>query len=153
RQYLSERGPKPVDHQTAGNLMTGAVRTRVAAYSLATLSHLPFRPDEVALDSVTAAGDSLLRSSAEAHRWYLRAGEVLAGRVGTVPPPDRHEAALHELLVGAFLESSRERRSGAVRAVLRMLWADESLEDELALQGELAGAIDRFAGQRRQPIR
>ena len=30
-----------------------------------------------------------------------------------------------------------------------MLWADESLEDELALQHELAGAVERFAQRRR----
>jgi uncharacterized membrane protein YccC len=149
RQYIGERGTKPVSPEIATALTVGAMRTRIQAYSLATLPPRPVVAGQDALDSVTAAGDSLRRACADAHRWYLATADVLAGRHGSAPPLREHEAALHEQLVAAFVDSSHERRLGAVRSVLRMLWADESLEDELALQHELAGAVAQFAQRRR----
>ena len=148
RQYVSERGAKPVTPSTATVLAVGAVRTRLAAYSLATLPRRAIDPGGPELPAVVAAGDSLWRSCSDAHRWYLSAGDVLAGRDDAVPPLRQHEGELHRLLVRAFLDSSGRRRTGDVGAVLRMLWADESLEDELALQHELADAVAQFARQR-----
>jgi len=148
REYVSERGAKPIALATATTLAVGAVRTRTAAYSLATLPRRRIDPDEGELESVSAAGDSLWRSCSDAHHWYLSVGDVLAGRATTVPPLRHHEGDLHQLLVRAFLDSTTRRRTGDVRAVLRMLWADESLEDELALQRELAGTVAQFAQQR-----
>ena len=148
RQYTAERGAKPLPPAVVTSLYTGAVRTRVAAYSLATLPRRTLDPSLKPMEPVIGAGDSLRRSVADAHRWYQGMGEVLAGRTTEVPPPRQHEAALHRLLVTAFLATSREHSPSDVRAVLRMLWADESLEDELALQHELAGAVERFARRR-----
>ena len=124
-------------------------RTRVEAYSLATLPRRPVEAGQTPLASVVTAGDSLRAACADAHQWYLDVAAVLAGRHGTAPPRRQHEGPLHQQLVAAFVDSSREHRLGDVRAVLRMLWADESLEDELALQHELAGAVERFAQRRR----
>jgi uncharacterized membrane protein YccC len=149
RQYMAERGAKPVSPEIATALTAGAVRTRVEAYSLATLPRRPVETGDAPLASVVTAGGSLRAACADAHRWYLDVAAVLAGRHGTAPPRRQHEGALHEQLVAAFVDSSREHRLGDVRSVLRMLWADESLEDELALQHELAGAVERFAQRRR----
>ena len=149
RQYMGERGAKPVSPEIATALAVGAARTRVEAYSLATLPRRPVEAGQAPLASVVTAGDSLRAACADAHQWYLDVAAVLAGRHGTAPPRRQHEGALHEQLVAAFVDSSRQHRLGDVRAVLRMLWADESLEDELALQHELAGAVERFAQRRR----
>lgn len=149
RQYMAERGAKPVAPATATTLTVGAIRTRLAAFSLASLPLRPVDTDAGRLLDVVAAGDSLWRACSEAHQWYLDAADVLAGRADVLPPVRQHERELHRLLVAAFVDSTGQHRVGDVRAVLRMLWADESLEDELALQHELAGSVARFVRQRR----
>ncbi|MGH9091004.1 MAG: FUSC family protein, partial [Acidimicrobiales bacterium] len=145
RQYVAERGAKPVPPAVAAHLVTGAFRTRVAAYSLGTLPRRPVDAVAAPLPSVTAAGDALRQAAEGACRWYHAVGDVLAGRSVDVPPVHRHREDLHRLLVEAFRDASGRRRAGDVRAVLRMLWADESLEDELALRRDLSGAAGGFA--------
>ena len=61
RQYVGERGAKPLPIRTVTDLFTGAIRTRLAAHSLATLPRLPIEPDSQIVDTVTAAGASLAR--------------------------------------------------------------------------------------------
>lgn len=145
RQYVAERGAKPVPPAVATHLVTGAARTRVAAYSLGTLPRRPVDAVADPLASVVAAGDALREAGGDARRWYHSTGEVLAGRSTDVPVVHPHRGDLHRLLVEAFRDASGRHRAGDVRAVLRMLWADESLEDELALRRDLSGAVDAVA--------
>lgn len=148
RQYVAERGAKPIAPDVATRLVTGAVRIRVFAFSLGTLPRRAV--DDVAepLPSVVTAGEALRQASDHARRWYHSSGEVLAGRATGVPEVHRNRDDLHRLLVEAFRDASSSRRPGDVRAVLRMLWADESLEDELALRRDLHGAVERFRQRR-----
>ena len=144
RQYVAERGAKPIAPDVATHLVTGAVRIRVAAYSLGTLPRRPIDDIAEPLPSVVTAGDALWQTCANARHWYRSTGEVLAGRSTDLPDVHRNRDDLHRLLVEAFRDASACRRPGDVRAVLRMLWADESLEDELALRRDLHGAAERF---------
>lgn len=153
RQYVAERGAKPVAPAVATHLVTGASRTRIAAYSLATLPRRPVDETTEPLPSVAAAGDALREAGEEVRRWYRSAGQVLAGGsaggagggAAAVPEVHPHGGDVHRLLAEAFREASARHRAADVRAVLRMLWADESLEDELALSRDLHAALAEIA--------
>jgi hypothetical protein len=145
RQYVAERGAKPVAPVVATHLVTGAARTRAAAYSLGTLPRRPVDVVAEPLPSVAAAGDALRQAGNDTRRWYHSTGEVLAGRAAEVPEVRPHRHDLHRLLAAAFWDASGQHRAGDVRAVLRMLWADESLEDEMALRRDLHDAVGEFA--------
>ncbi len=148
RQFIAERGAKIISLHTATNLVTGAVRLRLAAHSLATL---PLRPIdcERPTAAMTAAVEELRRACIQAEAWYLRFAEVLAGARRQVPPVDDDHGLLHRHLLSAFETARGSRDAAAVRLVLRLLWADEDLEDERALQHELARTAQDFAGRRR----
>ncbi len=147
RQYVAERGDKPIAPDVATRLVSGAVRIRVAAHSLATLGRREVDDLAGPLPSVIAAGDALRQACDRARRWYYAIGEVLAGRSTGIPDVDPHRDDLPRLLVEAFRDASAHRRPGDVRAVLRMLWADESLNDELALRRDLHRAVERFSAR------
>jgi uncharacterized membrane protein YccC len=147
RQYVAERGDKPIAPGVATRLVTGAVRIRVAAYSLATLGRQEIDDVTEPLPSVAAAGDALRQDCDRARRWYHSIGEVLAGRPSGIPDVDPHRDGLSRLLAEAFRDASAARRPGDVRAVLRMLWADECLNDELALRQDLHRAVERFSAR------
>jgi uncharacterized membrane protein YccC len=147
RQYVAERGAKPIEPAVATRLVTGAARIRVAAYSLGTLPRRPVDDVSEPLPSVVTAADALRRTSDAARHWYRSTGEVLTGETSDVPVVLANHDDLDRLLVEAFRDASASRRPGDVRIVLRMLWADESLEDELALRRDLHGAVEQFCRQ------
>jgi uncharacterized membrane protein YccC len=144
RQYVAERGAKPIEPAVATRLVTGAARIRVAAFTLGTLPRRPVDNVSEPLASVAAAADALRQTSDAARHWYLSTGEVLTGETSDVPDVYANHDDLDRLLVEAFRDASASRRPGDVRTVLRMLWADESLEDELSLRRDLHGAVEQF---------
>ncbi len=129
RQFLSERGAKPVSLPAATVLVTGAVRLRLAADSLVTL---PVRPVNA---GPPAAADGLRQACRRAHAWYVGLAEVLAGRRALVPPVDDDHGALRRQLISAFETAQDE---DAIRLAVRLLWAEQDLEDGRSLQRELA---------------
>lgn len=146
RQYMAERGAKPVPPATVARLAIGASRTRVAAYSLGTLPRRPVDTQGPALlGSTDRAGQALRDAGAEVRGWYHAMADVLAGRSAEIPPVVPRGSTLHPLLLSAFEEGLRRRRARDVRIVLRMLWVDESLEDQLALRQELREVAARVA--------
>ncbi len=151
RQFIAERGAKIISLHTATNLVTGAVRLRLAAHSLATL---PLRPidGERPAAAMTAAVEELRRACIRAEAWYLGFADVLAGGRRQVPPVDDDHGLLHRHLLSAFETARASRDALQVRLVLRLLWADEDLEDERALQHELARTAQDFAEQGRRRL-
>ena len=145
RQYLWERGTRPVAVETMTALTTGAGRTRLAALSLAELPNVAHRRHRDLSPAAVAAGDALRRRCRATNAWYGELGSVLAGRSRRppdVPPLDRSVRARALVL---FDEARRQRRTVEIRTALRILWADEALDDEAALQHQLAAAAVVFA--------
>ncbi len=151
RQFIGERGAKIISLHTATNLVTGAVRLRLAAHSLATLP-LRLIDGERSAAAMTAAVAELRRACIRADAWYLGFAEVLADVRRQVPPVDDDHDLLHRHLLNAFETARASRDAAQVRLVLRLLWADEDLEDERALQHELARTAQDFAGQSRRRL-
>jgi uncharacterized membrane protein YccC len=152
RQFLAERGAKAFSLPAATGLVTGAVRLRMAAHSLATL---PLRPagaslpgmaadpaGTVAMAEVAGAVDAAALGVRDAclrvHAWYLDFAGVLAGAGRPVPPVADDRDRLRGQLTGAFESASAAHDVAGVRRALRLLWADEDLDEEYVLQRSLA---------------
>ncbi|MGD0311915.1 MAG: FUSC family protein [Acidimicrobiales bacterium] len=148
RQYLAERGAKTVSVETVSNLFTGSNRIRLAAYTLASLPVPAADADQPELESVTIAGAVLRDSYATSHRWYEEFAELLADKRTTLDPPPLHDHALEQVLVEAFEDARNRRRADRLRTTLRMLWADDLLENQRQVQADLAASADDFARQR-----
>ncbi len=145
RQFISERGEKIMSLGTATSLVTGAVRLRLAAHSLATLPLPSIHAERPAAAAMTAAAEELRQACRRAQAWYLGFADVLAGDRAQVPAIDDDHGRLRGQLLSAFETARASRDVSQVRLALRLLWADEDLEDEHALQHELAGAAHAFA--------
>ena len=153
RQYLVEHGARRVSVGELTTLVTGAVTVRMAAEALATLPAQPLPDDAADLPAVVGAGASLRLACAAAERWYLDMGDVLAGRRTAVPPvPDGAETLRAQVRV-AFAQARDSERPDRIRAVLRLMWTVEDLEDQHQLEVRLSGVADRFtAGQRNRML-
>jgi uncharacterized membrane protein YccC len=148
RQFLAERGAKPVPVDVVAGLFTGSNRIRLAAF---TLSALPVQPPEQglsALESVTVAGAVLRDSYATSHRWYEEIGEVLSGQRSSMDRPPEDDETLHGVLRNAFEDARVARRGDQLRTMLQMLWADELLETQRQVQADLAGSVELFTRHR-----
>jgi uncharacterized membrane protein YccC len=153
RQFLAERGAKVISLRTATHLFTGAARLRLAAYSLATLPALSLDAAELA-SAATDGGAAVASAAAELRRayhrtdaWYDGFGAVLRGERDPMPAVADGGGQVRPDLMHAFVLVSEAGDAAGVRMVLRMLWADEYLEDEQALQRDLADAARILAKQ------
>jgi uncharacterized membrane protein YccC len=147
RQFISERGAKIISIPAATHLVTGAVRLRLAAHSLATLPLRPIGAERPRGAAMTAAADGLRQACRRAQAWYLGFEDVLAGARSEVPAVHDDHAALRHDLLNAFETARASRDTLQVRLALRLLWADEDLEDENALQHELAKTAQALGGR------
>ncbi len=147
RQFISERGAKIISIPAATHLVTGAVRLRLAAHSLATLPLRPIGAERPHGAAMTAAADGLQQACRRAQAWYLGFEDVLAGARSEVPAVHDDHAALRHDLLNAFETARASRDALQVRLALRLLWADEDLEDENALQHELAKTAQALGGR------
>lgn len=136
RQYITERGAKSVRLDTATDLLTGCVRLRLAAYSLATMPLHRLPADRPILTSVAEATLSVTEAAQRASEWYPDLCGALAnpGRAASGPP---EIDGMRPDLLEAFQAAAGSGDPARVLVMLRLLWADDVLEDQHALQCEL----------------
>jgi len=155
RQFLAERGAKVIPLSTATDLVTGAARLRLAAHTLATLpirSLQMGRQPEAASISPASAAVAVAQAEVQsaAHRadaWYDGFGAVLNGDQEQLPPAGHDDGELRGHLIRAFDLASEEHDAIRVRMALRLLWADEYLDDEQESQRELANVAHPLAAR------
>jgi uncharacterized membrane protein YccC len=156
RQFLAERGAKVIPLSTATHLLTGAARLRLAAHTLATLPvHSLQMGEPPAAASISPASAAVAVAQAElqgaAHRadaWYDSFGAVLNGEhEQQLQPAEHDDGELRRYLIRAFDLASEEHDAARVRMALRLLWADEYLDDEQESQRDLAEAAHPLAAQ------
>jgi uncharacterized membrane protein YccC len=145
RQFVGERGDKAVPVSTVSTLFTGAIRLRMAAHSLEIFPPIDLPPGDHDLTAVTRAAHRLHDAFEDAHRWFRQVDAVLTGRSSDVEAPRPHGADVHGDLVVAYEAGREQRRPDQVRSTLRMLWADELLDEMGAIQGELARHASEFS--------
>ncbi len=155
RQFLAERGAKAISLSTATHLFTGAAQLRLTAHALAAL---PVQPLEMggprasarispATAAVATAQSELQRAAHRADAWYDSFAAALNGEHGQLQPAEHDHDELQRHLIRAFDLASEEHDVAGVRMALRLLWADEYLDDEQALQRDLADAARPLAAQ------
>jgi uncharacterized membrane protein YccC len=154
RQFLAERGAKVIPLRTATHLLTGASRLRLAAHTLATLPVHSLQMGEQAAANISPASAAVAVAQAEvqraAHRadaWYDSFAAVLSGEREQLPPAGHDDGELRAHLVRAFDLASEEHDATRVRMALRLLWADEYLDDEQESQHDLAEVAHPLAAQ------
>ena len=72
---------------------------------------------------------------------------MLNGEHEQLPPAGHDDGELRRHLVRAFDLASEEHDAVRVRMALRLLWADEYLDDEQSSQRDLAAAARPLAAQ------
>jgi len=154
RQFLAERGAKVIPLRTATHLLTGASRLGLAAHTLATLPVHSLQMGEQPAADISPASAAVAVAQAEvqraAHRadaWYDSFGAMLGGEHEQLPPAQHDHAELRGHLVRAFDLASEEHDAARVRMALRLLWADEYLDDEQESQRDLADVAQPLAAQ------
>ena len=155
RQFLAERGAKVIPLSTATHLLTAAAWLRLAAHTLATLPvhslQMGQQPDAASISPASAAvavAQAEVQSAAHrADAWYDGFGAVLSGEREQLPPAERDDGELRAHLVRAFDLASEEHDATRVRMALRLLWADEYLDDEQESQRDLADVAHPLAAQ------
>ena len=155
RQFLAERGAKVVPLSTATHLLTGAARLRLAAHTLATLPvrslQLGEQPAAAAISpasaAVAVAQAELQRAAHRADAWYDGFAAALAGEHEPLQPAEHNHDELRRHLMRAFDLASEEHDPIQVRMALRLLWADEYLDDEQESQRDLADAARPLAAR------
>jgi uncharacterized membrane protein YccC len=153
RQFLAERGAKVIPLSTATHLLTGAARLRLAAHTLATLPVHPLQMGEQpatagispASAAVALAQAELQRAAHRADAWYDSFGAALNGEHEQLQPARHDDGELRRHLMRAFDLASEEHDVARVRMALRLLWADEYLDDEQQSQRGLADAAHPLA--------
>jgi uncharacterized membrane protein YccC len=157
RQFLAERGAKVIPLSTATHLLTGASRLGLAAHALATLPVHSLQMGEQPAADISPASAAVAVAQAEvqraAHRadaWYDSFGAMLGGEHEQLPPAEHDHAELRGHLVRAFDLASEEHDAARVRMALRLLWADEYLDDEQESQRDLADVAQPLAAQARR---
>jgi uncharacterized membrane protein YccC len=149
RQFLTERGAKVVSVDTIARLFTGSNRLRLAAYTLGTLPVRPPDKGQSEVESVAVAEAVLRDSYASSHRWYQHFAEFLAGQRPSIGEPVSHSSVLHHALQSAFDDVRSQHRVDRVQTTLQMLWADELLENQSAMQADLLACADLFVRRNR----
>ncbi|HEY7359669.1 MAG TPA: FUSC family protein, partial [Streptosporangiaceae bacterium] len=155
RQFLAERGAKVIPLSSATHLLTGAARLRLAAHSLATL---PVRPLDMGEQRATAdispataavamAQSELHRAAHRADAWYDGFAAALGGEHEQLQAAEHDHDELRRHLIRAFDLASGERDVMGVRMALRLLWADEYLDDEQESQRDLADVARPLAAR------
>jgi uncharacterized membrane protein YccC len=147
RQYLGERGAKPIPLPVITRLLTGTVRIRLTALTLEGLPDLTVPGGPPPLPEVVAARATVSAECAVVESWFERFAASLGRRratATTIPPVD---VRLAPELVTAWDAVRRDGRRDGVIAVLRLLWVEERMADLRRLQSDLAATVEARSGR------
>jgi hypothetical protein len=97
--------------------------------------------------AVATAQTELQSTAHRADAWYDSFAAALNGEHEQLQPAEHDHGELQRHLLRAFDLSSEEHDVAGVRMTLRLLWAHEYLDNEQALQRDLADAARPLAAQ------
>ena len=156
RQYLSERGSKPLDLEELSTATNGTNRLRLSAQTLAdferNLPPLPTgeaRPEGLGSSALGPAVDILTSAVTRTAEWYDGLADCIRRPERDLPVPD---VADTESRVAAILRRARLEPGTADYALGRRLWvASLYVDDATRLEGRLrrpVGALVERSGSR-----
>jgi len=137
RQYLSERGAKPVPLPVVTRLLTGTARIRLTALTLEALPDVTLPGAPPPLPEVLAARDTVVEECHTVESHFGGLCSSLAARDGRPPDTPPADRRLAPELVAAWNAVLRAGRRDGVLTVLRLLWVEERMVDLRRLQADL----------------
>jgi uncharacterized membrane protein YccC len=139
RQYLAEPASRRANLDELGALVSGAVRMRLAAFSMSTLAPAPgdpaFQRCEEALTSEAGALDS----------WFVGFADAIERRT-ELPPPRLRDGDADSPVVRCVSEALTSDRGGTPDSALSLLWASQHLERLWRLGAELIEPAAELSG-------
>ncbi len=136
RNYLAERGAKPVPMAEMTTLVTGVAALRLAADAVLDLWRRPGARSE---GDRAAAREELLAGTENVSRWYDALAASLEGLRG-VPEPLGHDRAADGRLIETVRQDLRDERGRATATAVRIIWTGDHVEATRRLQSSLATA-------------
>jgi uncharacterized membrane protein YccC len=136
RQYLAEPSAQRADRDNLATLASGAVRVRLAAYSLSNLS-----PARAGAPFTRCAGE-LTAEAGDLRNWYGGFAAALERRDSVAPPDTQGDASPVVRCVTNALPGADDGGSGAA---LGLLWADHHLMDLWRLGDQLVAPASQLA--------
>ncbi len=137
RQFLAERGAKPVALPEVTGLVTGSAEVRLVARTLAALPQAPLAPDEPSAPAIREAGRDLTAEFAALEGWFESCTEAFGKRPVRLPAVAPIDSSLRPSLLAAVEEARRSERTAGLLAALRLLWLSERLGEVRRMQAAL----------------
>jgi hypothetical protein len=145
RQFMTERGAKPMALPAVTHLVTGCAQVLSVAQTLASLPQ-PAGAASAPLDSVALAERELATAFDSVRQWFDALARALGGHRAETPAIGPVGVGLHPELLAAVDAARSAQRPDQVVAALRLLWLSERLTDVRHLQAELLESVDRISG-------
>jgi uncharacterized membrane protein YccC len=137
RQFLAERGHEEIDMASVSQLVTGATRVRLAAYSLTTMA------DETGPWQASVA----LEHEANAlHAWYLELAQAIR-RVAPAPHPERADGEATDDALRRLDHAVQDGDMAGIRTALGAALASAQIADLRGYETRLARALDELPGE------
>jgi len=143
RQFLTERGAKPVALSEVTHLVAGSAEVRLVARTLAALPEPP-APPGAAPPVIGAARHDMSAAFVAIEHWFDSSTEAFRERPLRLPAVEPVGEPLRPALLAAVEEARRSGAADTLPAALRLLWLSERLADLQGLQTELAGICRRI---------
>ena len=136
RNYLSERGAKPLSLARVTNFITGVSGLRLAADAVLDLWQ---RDDGTETSERASARAELLRASETLKRWYEDLADSLLNDT-PIPVPLPHETSADERLVNAVRHDLHGEDGQMNGTAVRMIWTGDHLDAVRRLQEIIVGS-------------
>jgi uncharacterized membrane protein YccC len=136
RNYLSERGAKPLSLARVTNFITGVSGLRLAADAVLDLWQ---RDDGTDTGDRADAREELLHTSETVKRWYQDLANSLLDEAPTLAPLP-HDTAADERLVDAMRHDLHGEDGQLNATAVRMIWTSDHLDAARRLQAVIVGA-------------
>jgi uncharacterized membrane protein YccC len=140
RNYLSERGAKPLSLVRVTNFLTGISGLRLAADAVLDLWQ---REDGTETGDRAGARKELLHTSEAIKHWYEDLSESLLDEAPT-PVPLRHDTAADARLLDAVRHDLHGEDGQLNATAVRMIWTGDHLDAARQLQEVIVGTPDRL---------
>jgi uncharacterized membrane protein YccC len=141
RNYLAERGPKPVSLAEMTSLINGVAALRLAANAVVDL----WQSDNEPSGDRAAARAELLASSALVRDWYDDlAVSLLDGR--DLQPPLGHDKVADGRLINAVRQDLQTEDGASTAAAVRVIWTADHLDAARRLQQTIIGPARATSG-------
>jgi uncharacterized membrane protein YccC len=145
RQFIAERGSKPISLDELRHLLMGATGLRLASLSLVSFAPLDLTTDGPPGPELRRAAQSVVEVCDAAQQWFAEVGQDLVRGASELPPLVEDLDRIRPWLQAAAAEAARSHAHQHIREVVRLVWATRVLATLQMLAAELGPGATRLA--------